>query len=173
MRFTTFGLVAAACLAVPLALADTLRTSVEAPVVATEPIVETVTEKIPHETCRDETVRVVQAGGAHSATPSIIGAIIGGTMGGVLGQDSRHEPLILGAGAVLGASVGHDVSHARSARGYYVTEARCVVDYELREREQIVGYRVSYRYGDTIYQTRTRTHPGETITLRIEIEPAH
>jgi len=171
MRTTIARLLATCSVAVPVA-AETQRTSVEVPVLAAEPIVQTVTEKIPHETCRDETVKVVQAGGAHSATPSIVGAIIGGTVGGALGNHSRYEPLILGAGAVLGASVGHDISHKNSARGYYVTEERCLVDYELRDREEVTGYRVSYRYGDTIYHTRTRTHPGDTIMLRIQIEPA-
>lgn len=172
MKPTIPAALAAACVAAPIT-AQTQRTIVEVPVVASEPIVQTVTEKIPHEICRDETVRVVQAGGAHSATPSILGAIVGGAVGGALGNHSRYEPLVLGAGAVLGASVGHDISHRNSARGYYVTEERCVVDYELRDREEVTGYRVSYRYGDTIYHTRTRTHPGETITLRIQIEPAN
>ena len=40
-------------------------------------------------------------------------------------------------------------------------------------RRFTVGHRISCRYSDTIYQTRTRTHPGDTITLRVQIEPAH
>ena len=55
--------------------------------------------------------------------------------------------------------------------GYYVTEDVCTVEYELRERERVSGYRVSYRYGDTIYETRTARDPGATIPVRVELKP--
>jgi uncharacterized protein YcfJ len=162
----------AALAAASIAWADTQAVVVDAPVVGVDPIVQVVTDRIPHETCRDERVKVVVQGGhGHSTTPPILGAIIGGTVGGALGSDSRHQPLIAGAGAALGASIGHDVSHQRNAHSYYVTEEFCEVDYELRDREEVVGYRVSYRYGDSIYQTRTATRPGETIRLRVELQP--
>ena len=155
-----------------LAGAEIQSSVVDAPVVGVEPIVQVVTDRIPHETCRDERVKVVVQGGhGHSTTPPILGAIIGGTVGGALGSDSRHQPLIAGAGAALGASIGHDVSHQRSAHSYYTTEQFCQVDYELRDREEVVGYRVSYRYGDSIYHTRTAAPPGETIRVRVELQP--
>lgn len=154
------------------ARAETHAVVIDAPVVGVEPIAQVVTDRIPHETCRDERVKVVVQGGhGHSTTPPILGAIIGGTVGGALGSDSRHQPLIAGAGAALGASIGHDVSHQRNAQSYYVTEQFCEVDYELRDREEVVGYRVGYRYGDSIYHTRTAAHPGETIRVRVELQP--
>ena len=154
------------------ARAETNAVVIEAPVVGADPIVQVVTDRIPHETCRDERVKVVVQGGhGHSTTPPILGAIIGGTVGGALGSDSRHQPLIAGAGAALGASIGHDVSHQQNAHSYYTTEKYCEVDYELRDREEVVGYRVSYRYGDSIYHTRTAAHPGETIRVRVELQP--
>lgn len=156
-----------------LATATTQSTMIEVPVTAVEPMVQVVTRKIPHETCWDERVRVQQASGNHSATPGIIGAVIGGVVGGSLGHNSRYQPVFAGVGAVLGASVGHDVSHSRSAGSYYVTEQRCEVDYELRDEENIIGYRVSYRYGDTIYHTETREHPGSTINLRVDLSPVY
>jgi len=154
-----------------VASANTLRTLVEVPVTAVQPLLRTVTRKIPHESCWDERVKVVQPGGNHSATPGILGAVIGGVVAGSLGHNSRYQPLIAGAGAVLGASIGHDVSHRRNAQSYYVTQRRCEIDYELRDEETIIGYRVSYLYGDTIYHTETRNHPGETIELQVDVSP--
>lgn len=153
-----------------LALAESAPTVVEVPVVAVEPLLRTVTERIPHESCWDERVRVVDNSRPHSATPTILGAILGGSMAGVLGRNSRHQPLIAGAGAVLGASMGHDRGH-RNSPGYYVTERRCEVDYELREREEVTGYRVSYRYGGTIHHTRTSYHPGDTLRVQVVLQP--
>jgi uncharacterized protein YcfJ len=154
-----------------VANADVQRTMVEVPVTEVEPIMQFVTRKIPHESCRDEQVRVERMGSNHSATPAILGAVIGGVVGGAVGHDSRYQPVAAGAGALLGASVGHDVSHSRNTESYYVTEQRCGVDYELREQENIIGYRVSYQYGDSIYQTETRYPPGSTIKIRVELIP--
>ena len=166
-----FGTVASCLLVLSTARADIQRTIIEVPVTAVEPLVRVVTRKIPHETCFDERVKVVQAGGSHSATPGILGAVIGGVVGGSLGHNSRYQPVMAGAGAVLGASVGHDISHQRNSQSYYVTEQRCEVDYELRDEENIIGYRVSYLYGDNIYHTETRNHPGQTIELQVDLRP--
>jgi uncharacterized protein YcfJ len=146
-------------------------TYVDAPVVNVEPIVEVITRKIPNEVCRDEQVQVVQSGGAHSPTPGLLGAAIGGAVGGAAGHDSRFQPLIIGAGALLGASIGTDIAHQRSAQPYYVTRRHCGVDYELRDTERVVGYRVGYRYQNTVYYTRTATLPGGTIRLRVDVSP--
>lgn len=166
-----FVVIAVLLLGSSLLNAEVQRSVLEVPVTAVEPIMQYVTRKIPTETCRDERVRVEQPGANHSATPGILGAVIGGVVGGALGQDSRYQPVAAGAGALLGASVGTDISHNRNAKSYYVTEQRCEIDYELRDEENIIGYRVSYLYGDRIYQTETRQRPGSTIKLQVEISP--
>lgn len=147
------------------------RSIVEVPVTAVVPIVRIVTEKIPHQSCANERVRVEQVNADHSPTAGIVGALIGGVVAGSLGHNSHYQPVIAGAGSLLGASVGTDIGHRRNPRSYYVMEQRCEVDYELRERENIIGYHVSYRYGDSIYETQTREHPGQTIKLQIELNP--
>ncbi len=148
-------------------------TYVNAPVVNVEPIVEVITRKVPHEVCRTEQVKVVNSGAGHSATPGLLGAVIGGVIGGAAGHDSRYQPVIAGAGALLGASIGTDVAHRQSAQAYYTTERRCGVDYELRDSERVVGYRVGYRYMDNTYYTRTATPPGNTIRLRVDVSPQY
>ncbi len=152
-------------------LASASSHTVQAPVVGVSPVVRITTEKIPHSRCYDQRVKVLRSSANHSATPSILGAIIGGTAAGALGRNSSYQPVIAGAGAVLGASIGNDYSHRRHASAYYVTEEHCEVDYELRDVEQVIGYRVSYRYGDTIYETETRHHPGDTIAVQVDLRP--
>lgn len=155
-----------------LASAASQSTVIEAPVVGVEPIIEVFRERIPHETCREERVRVVERGKGSSVTPTILGAVTGGAIGAVLGDNSSKKDVITGAGAVLGASVGHDVGKRnRRDEVYYVTEDVCSVEYEIRDRERVNGYRVSYQFGDTIYETRSSTDPGPTIAVRVQLEP--
>ncbi|MFK7830780.1 MAG: glycine zipper 2TM domain-containing protein [Congregibacter sp.] len=145
---------------------------IDAPVVDVQPIVEVYTQRIPHESCREERVRVVERGARRSATPTLVGAVLGGTVGSVLGRNSSRRDVIGGAGAILGASVGYDRSRRQAVNSsYYVTENVCTTEYELRERERTSGYRVSYRYGGGIYETRTDYDPGSTIAVRVKLEP--
>ncbi|MFT6285509.1 MAG: hypothetical protein ACJA09_000244 [Alcanivorax sp.] len=169
-RTQRIGLMAAVVIAPP-AFAKTLSHTVQVPVVASSPIVRTTTEKIAHQSCYDERVKVLRSSGDHSATPSLFGAILGGTAAAALGHNSQYQPVIAGAGALLGASIGNDYSHRRTSTALYVTENHCEVDYELRDVDQIIGYRVSYQYGDTIYQIETRNHPGESLTLHVDLRP--
>lgn len=152
--------------------ADSYSRVIEAPVVSVEPIVQVYSERIPYESCRAERVRVVERGGGGSWTPTVLGAVLGGTVGSVLGDNSSRRDVITGAGAVLGGSIGRDIGRRQQrSDGYYVTEDVCTTEYELREREEITGYRVRYRYEDRIVETRTATDPGATIAVRMRLEP--
>ena len=145
--------------------------SIEAPVVSVTPQVRHVTDRIPHQSCWEEQVRVERRGGHRSAVPPVLGAIIGGAAAGAIGDNSGHQGVIAGAGAALGAAVGRDVAHRSRTRSRYVTEERCEIDYELREREVVSGYRVGYEYGDDVYYTQTRHRPGPTIRVEVILEP--
>ena len=160
-----------AALVLPVAIAQAQgSTYINAPVVQTEPIVEVATQKIPHEYCRNEQVKVVNSG-ARSATPGLLGAIVGGVVGGAAGSDSRYQPVTAGAGALLGASIGTDIARAQSSSAYYVDERRCYTEYELRDIERVVGYRVGYVYEGNTYYTRTASAPGNMIRLRVDVSP--
>ncbi len=170
MRTTTLSLAAlSGLLAMPLA-AQAQTQYVEVPVVGVEPIVRVVTERIPHERCYNQQVKVVHTGN-HSATPGLLGALVGGTVAGSLGHNSRNQPLIAGVGAVLGASVGTDIAHQRNNHAHYTTERQCEVDYELRDREEVTGYRVAYQYGDSIYHTNMDYRPAGSIRMRVDLQP--
>lgn len=153
-------------------MATNQSTVVSAQVVDVQPLVEVVTERIPFENCRPERVFVAERKPLAAAIPTAIGAVIGGTVGRVLGRNSSSRDLITGAGAVVGGTVGYQ-RHRRTnnEEGYYVTEDVCVTEFEVRERERINGYRVSYRYGDEVYQTRAASDPGPTIPVRVRLEP--
>jgi len=143
---------------------------IDAPVVLSEPIVEVVTRKTPHEYCRNEQVKVLRSS-ANSATPGLLGAVVGGVLGGAAGSDSRYQPITAGAGALLGASIGTDIARRQSAGAYYVDERRCYTEYELRDIERVVGYRVGYEYQGNTYFTRSASAPGNTIRLRVDVSP--
>ncbi len=156
---------------VSMAVASSDRLVVQAPVVSVDPVVRTITDKIPHQSCWDERVRLQSRGGHRSAVPQVLGAVIGGATAGAIGDNTGHQGVIATAGALLGAAVGHDVAHQRSATTRYVTEQRCETSYELRDREEVVGYRVSYEYAGGIYHARTRHRPGPTIEVGVILEP--
>lgn len=145
---------------------------IDAPVVDVQPLVQVVSERIPYEVCRDEQVRVEDRRWGTNVVPTVVGGLLGGAAGNILGRNSSKEDVITGAGALLGATVGYRRSQAQHRGGsYYVTENVCTTQYEVRERERIDGYRVSYRYGDDIYTTRTSRDPGATIPVRVRVEP--
>jgi len=169
MKFPIVSLMT--CLALPVQ-ALSQSTVVEAPVVGVEPIVQVYQERIPFESCREERVRVVEQRGGIAPMPTIVGAVLGGAAGNILGRNSSKGDVITGAGAVLGATIGNQrAQRRRPVGGSYVTEEVCSTEYELREQERVGGYRVSYRYGDSIYETRTDRDPGATIPVRVRLEP--
>ena len=141
----------------------------DARVIWARPIYETVEVARPVEECRTE--RVVHRGRrAHSYTGTIAGGIIGGVVGNQIGRGSGRTILTV-AGGLLGASIGHDLSN-RSVRRPRVTRKEvCEVVEHYEEREQIVGYRVKYRYNGQTFITRTQEHPGKRIRIRVKVKP--
>lgn len=140
----------------------------KAKVTRVEPIVEVVEVSHPEERCWDE--RVSQAARPKSYTGTIAGGIVGGVVGNQFGHGTGKD-LMTAAGAVLGASIGHDAS-ARPTSRYVTTERRCEVVERVDREEQVVGYHVTYRYQGGTYTTRTRQDPGKWLRVRVAVEPA-
>ncbi len=137
-------------------------------VVWAKPIYETVEVSRPVRECWTE--RVVRRGRrAESYTGTIAGGIIGGVVGNQIGR-GRGRTVLTVAGSLLGASIGHDLS-ARPGRPRISREERCEVVEHYEEQEQIVGYRVKYRYGGQTFFTRTEEHPGQRIRIRVKVNP--
>jgi uncharacterized protein YcfJ len=171
MKNTILATALAGLISAQVASADIEQFSIKAPVISVVPIVQTVTDKIPHRSCHDELVRVERRGRHHSRVPQVLGAVIGGAAAGAIGDNTGHQGIIATAGALLGAAIGQDAAYRNNTRSQYVTEERCTIDYELRDREIVTGYRVGYRYDGNIYHTRTTQRPGDTIRLNVVVEP--
>lgn len=138
-----------------------------AKVIAVRPIIETISVSRPQRECWNETVSY--RGGADSATPMIVGGIIGGVVGNQFGEGKGKDAMTV-AGALLGGSLGRDMSASGSER-HAITERRCRVDRDTYERERVAGYHVTYRYHGRVYTTRMPYDPGNRIKVRVHVEP--
>jgi uncharacterized protein YcfJ len=157
-----------------------------AKVVDVAPIVESYKVNNPVEQCWDEKVPTRPRHdryrrNASSPTGEILGAIIGGALGNQFGS-GRGKKVATAAGAVLGASVAHDIErnqrnrHGYSSRGYdgydrYEVVQRCEIRDAYSYEEQVVGYDVAYSYRGNIYHTQMDRHPGKKIRVRVSVDP--
>jgi uncharacterized protein YcfJ len=143
-----------------------------AKVVSVKPLYETVQISQPEERCWDERVHHRGRSGKRSLTPTIAGAVIGGVIGNNVGKRGAQTPAAV-AGALLGGAIGHDLSRKERSPGYVTTERRCEMVDHFEEQEELVGYRVKYRYKGNIFWTRTSEHPGKRIPVRVSVRPTH
>ena len=142
-----------------------------APVVDVEPVVHHERVPVDREVCWLERGYEVERRGPDSATGTIAGAIIGGVIGNQFGGGNGRRALTV-AGAALGASVGNDVS--RNQRAEYrrpISYERCEIQRDYETRSYTSGYRVKYEYNGEIFETRTRTAPGDVIRLEVAARP--
>ncbi len=150
------------------------------------PITRIVRISTPQEVCWNERVRTVSDGGWNNGrhrghktfTPTVLGGLLGGVVGNQFGSGRGNTAMTV-AGALLGASIGHDAA-ARSHRAVrqhrpatvsYTTERHCEIEQVYHEEERIDGYSVSYRFRGREYVTRSDTHPGDRIRVRVEVDP--
>lgn len=141
-------------------------------VVAVEPIYETVRVAVPRERCWEE--RHPRSGYRDQAsyTGPLVGAIVGGVVGNQFGAGSGKTAMTI-AGTLLGASIGNDLDAGpRSVSHRPHRQVRCETVDEYQTREEIVAYRVKYRYKGRIYHTRMDHDPGDTIRLHVTVDPA-
>ena len=139
-------------------------------VVEAEPQYRSVRVSEPRRECWGEEVRVPD-GGYRSHTGVILGGLIGGVVGHELGN-RHHRPLTTAAGAVLGASLGRDLSDGRRTHAYDVRhEEVCRVTDSYRVEDRLDGYRVTYRYNGKTFVTHTDHAPGRRIPLDVSIHP--
>lgn len=153
-----------------------------AEVVSVDPIIEMVQDSVPREVCWNERVTVPQYSGRRdNAGASVLGAIIGGALGNTAGHGRGRRAATI-AGAVIGGAIGN--SSVRNNDRYYNdgpyghnngyrsrNERQCRVENDYVEREQVVGYNVTYRYNGQIFQTQTAAHPGNRIRVEVQVRP--
>ncbi len=164
------GLAVAACGTAPsrdpgLVYADT------AEVVRVQPLYRTVQVALPVNQC--STQREAHATSPqHNAGATLAGGLIGGVIGSHLGRRRAQVPLAL-AGALAGAAIGRRLSRPDDAAPAYTVRdvQRCTRVNHYEQREQVVGYRVDYRYAGQTFTTQTRQHPGRYIRTRVRVDP--
>jgi uncharacterized protein YcfJ len=138
-------------------------------VLKVKPIYERVQVNHPRQHCWNEPV--YHRGNRNSAVPMITGAIIGGAIGNQFGKGNGRKALTV-AGMLLGGAIGDDMGRQHSyGRGYHTNERRCRVVDNYRSRQEVVGYRVKYRYNGKIHWTRTQEHPGRYINVKVKVRP--
>ena len=142
----------------------------EARVISAVPQVERVNE--PRQECRTDYVRENYSYREdRSPAGSIIGGIAGGLLGSTIGRGNGRV-----AAAAVGAGVGAVVGDRMSSNGrdnYGVRERpveSCVTVDNWRTVDR--GYLVTYRYNGRDYTTVTNQHPGNSIRVRVDVEPA-
>jgi len=148
-----------------------------------EPIYETVSISIPEERCWSRPYRRnhhQSSNPQNSYTGTIAGGIIGGVVGNQFGHGSGKKAMTV-AGTLLGLSIGHDLSQNPSYASsdnddIYPSNhkrERCETTTRYESRQEIVGYRVKYRYKGNRFWTRTQNHPGKRIKVRVQVRPLH
>ena len=118
--------------------------------------------------------------------PQYGGAVLGGLAGGVLGHQvgngrGRDAATVLGVvlGAVAGNQIQNQYAQTQYDNGQYANNGR----YETAQREvqrcrtvydaqtRLTGYNVAYEYGGQQYTTFMRSNPGNSLPVRVSVEP--
>ena len=144
----------------------------KARVIEARPLYETV--EIAHPVTECWTERVTRNDHRHGAyIAPIAGGIVGGVVGNQFGR-GRGKTALTVAGALLGASMGHDynTSHYRG-RPTVENVRHCETVDRYEQEQQLVGYRVKYRYEGQTYYTQTTEHPGKHIPVRVKVSPVN
>jgi uncharacterized protein YcfJ len=116
------------------------------------------------------------------------GAIVGGLAGGVLGNQiggGSGKDAATALGVVLGAITGDRIENRNQGdpRGQYAQGQYGNGQYENAQREvqrcrtvndtqtRLTGYRVTYDYHGQQYTTFMRNHPGQSLAVRVTVDP--
>lgn len=141
-------------------------------VLKVEPITTTVQVAVPQRECyQQEVLRPVYTHRSDGA--ALVGGIIGSVIGNNIGmRHGRHHAGATVAGAIIGAAVGRSIVRDSDTHYDEVSyENRCAVRTRYETQEQLIGYRVTYRYHGDIYKTRMDNAPGKFIQVRVGISP--
>jgi uncharacterized protein YcfJ len=134
-----------------------------ADVLDVQPVHKTV--QTPREVCEDVTVEKQRpVKDQHQIAGAAIGAVVGGVLGHqVGGGDGRKLATV--AGAAAGGYAGNRVQkHLQDTDTYAATEKRCRTVQDARQ--EVVGYDVRYRLGDTVDVVRMNKRPGDRIPVK-------
>ena len=140
-------------------------------VIRVKPIYETVEVRVPEEHCSEGYLGQAADLPGNAA---LAGAVAGGVVGAIAGDRfGRGKAPVTVAGAVLGGAIGYEVGP--DVAGWYPASewipGGCETVDRSEFREEVVGYRVKYRYRGHVYHTRTAYHPGDQIRVDRRARP--
>jgi uncharacterized protein YcfJ len=143
----------------------------QARVVDVQPMYQTVSYQVPREICQEQRVQTASGGGQSAAAP-VLGAVIGGVLGHAV--TSKNQPVGTAIGAVLGGALGYNIARQNAHPQYatYGTQEVCSTVQDTHEEQRLSGYRVQYDYLGQRYTTITRSQPGSTVRVRVDVSPA-
>lgn len=141
-----------------------------ATVIDVDPIYETIEYREPYQQCHLEE-RVVKHRSSSSATPEILGALIGGAIGNELGHNKSNKRVGALAGAILGGSIAHDLDRPSHRHSTTKTERVCHTQHKIKEKRELSGYHVTYRYHGRRYTTFVDQHPGDKLEVYVDVQP--
>ncbi len=140
-------------------------------VIRAKPIFETLKVSVPEQRCWRERRYESSYRQRESYAGPLVGAIVGGVVGNRFGEGSGKTAMTV-AGTLLGASIANDLDNGPRSIAYRpVHYRRCETVDRYETHEEIVAYRVKYRYKGHIYRTRMDHDPGSTIRIRVTIRP--
>ena len=140
-----------------------------AEVIQAQPLYQAVQVARPVNECWTETVAQDNPRQSVYAGP-VVGGILGGVLGNQLVRGRGRTPMTV-AGTLIGAAIGHGFSAASQRPPATARVRRCRTVNRYEPRQQVVGYRVDYRYEGQTFTTRTRGYPGRFIRVRVDVDP--
>jgi uncharacterized protein YcfJ len=140
----------------------------QARVLKVKPIYDRVSVPMTERSCRPGSRRVSHYSD-NGTTETLVGGILGGVVGNQFGRGSGNVAMTV-AGTLLGASIGNDMA-GRGRYADYDPAPRCRTVTRYTEWDEVVGYRVKYRYEGRTHWIRTQEHPGEYIDVKVSVRP--
>lgn len=135
---------------------------------------------VPRNECSSHWVNERASRGGERGERQIGGAIVGGLAGGIIGHQiggGSGKDAATALGAVLGAITGDRLENNGQRDQYdnapYETTQRevkrCRTVYDSQTR--VTGYRVTYEYRGQSYATFMRANPGNSLQVRVSVDP--
>jgi uncharacterized protein YcfJ len=104
-----------------------------------------------------------------SSGDQFVGSVVGAAIGHALGHRSKHRTGATIAGALIGNSIAKNSSaHVRTEERL---ENHCQMIPVTWQQEQVIGYQVVYRYNGRTFEARLPYDPGDSLKLRVLINP--
>lgn len=147
---------------------------VSAPVVDVTPIVSQRTVRHPVRHCtttgyREDYDQPHRHDSRSYFVPSLFGGLVGGLVGNQFGGGRGKKALTI-VGALAGSSIARDAARSRD-RDRYPTEI-CRTSYQTEVQDDVTAYDVTYEYAGRHFHKRMNTHPGDTVRVQVDLEPA-